>query len=524
MEFVQVGASEPQSPNKPFRCSHCPYSSDQRVQFLQHRQMHVPRGLPFCCPACSFSCGQRSVLVAHARLHGLQPRAGAAPAPAPAAAQAQGGGDRVRRTLLKPERSTVAGPTLRDSETKLLEEVPLVWVSRGGKFFKMFKCRQCPHVNLRKSNIQDHEKMHTDRDLAGYAHRCTKCNYVCINAGVLSGHLKVHTYWLGKIHAIVDMKKSDEEQLREILGEDNVSEVEVVADKTLTTQPPALGGGPGVTQPVATPEAGADPQRILYFCQHCPARFFHDNEIKIHSRFHGMNLPFTCQQCSYTARQHPHLLAHLKVHSEEYRERTRSLLAIYTCSPDHPPRGTTPAPAVTPQPPGGGAAAAGRKPQPAGLSRLVSATAAPVVVPPSDGAAADGAVKPGKVKRYTCSQCPARFVKEATLAYHLSLHGSNGPFRCDRCNYAVKTYGNLVQHLNLHNETDQSGTSQALDGNLVEKDLSHDVEIMLSLSVSVITNNVFLPHCFVHCVFSSFFEEHGRCGSSISCAGRMLCN
>ncbi|XP_037077815.1 uncharacterized protein LOC119098876 [Pollicipes pollicipes] len=469
VELVQVGPAEPQSANKPFRCTHCPFSTDSKSQFLHHRQFHMPRGMPYRCPACSYGVAQRSHLIQHARLHGLQPRAGGtgtgtgagtgtgtgtATGAGTVTGAGTGAGDRPRRSLLKPERSTVSGPVLRDSETRLLDEVPLVWVSRGGKFFKMFKCRQCPHVNLRKSNIQDHERMHTDRDLAGYAHRCTKCNYVCINAGVLSGHLKVHTYWLGKIHAVVDMKKTDEEQLREILGEDSVSDVEVLVDKTLALPAPS----PAAPAPAAAvTEGGGDPERILYFCQHCPARFFHDNEIKIHSRFHGMNLPFTCQKCSYTARQHPHLLAHLKVHSDEYRERTRSLLVIYTSSPDHPPRGTAPAapgtaaapavPAPVPSPPD-------KRPTP---SPSPSPAARPVPsVPPAPTS------KPAwKVKRFACSKCPARFVKDATLKYHLSLHGSAGPFRCDKCNYAVKTYGNLVQHLNLHSESDVAGNGSS---------------------------------------------------------------
>ncbi|KAF0314214.1 Zinc finger protein 836 [Amphibalanus amphitrite] len=486
VDFIQAGPAEAQSANKPFRCTQCPFATDQKSQFQYHRQYHVPRGMPYRCPACSYSVQQRSHLIAHARLHGLQPRPGAT------------NGDKPKRALLKPERSTVAGPVLRDADTRHMDEVPLVWVSRGGKFFKMFKCRQCPHVNLRKSNIQDHEKMHTDRDLAGYAHRCTKCNYVCINAGVLSGHLKVHTYWLGKIHAVVDMKRTDEEQLREILGEDAASDVEVVLDRSLPAPVATSSASAGPAAATADTASATDPQRILYFCQHCPARFFHDNEIKIHSRFHGMNLPFTCQKCSYTARQHPHLLAHLKVHSDEYRDRTRSLLLIYTSSPDHPPRGAAPAP--PPAPPASQATSSPKRttpsPAPGTASSPATVTAAaagqpdvsaPSASPSQPAAGADTAPATGtepettptagaesspsrasptpktawKVKRFTCSQCPARFVKEATLRYHISLHGSNGPFRCDRCNYAVKTYGNLVQHLNLHTESDLAGDTSS---------------------------------------------------------------
>lgn len=98
-------------------------------------------------------------------------------------------------------------------DTRALPDIPLVWVSRGAKFFKMYKCRFCPHVNVRKANITEHEKMHSvrtaksspvvtspshdgsdvKRELGAVPmqHRCPDCNYVCNNAGVLSSHAKV---------------------------------------------------------------------------------------------------------------------------------------------------------------------------------------------------------------------------------------------------------------------------------------------------------------------------------------------
>jgi len=45
-------------------------------------------------------------------------------------------------------------PKLPDSATMNMTDIPLTWVSRGKKFYKMFKCRFCPHVNVRKANIQ----------------------------------------------------------------------------------------------------------------------------------------------------------------------------------------------------------------------------------------------------------------------------------------------------------------------------------------------------------------------------------
>jgi hypothetical protein len=88
----------------------------------------------------------------------------------------------------------------------------------------MFKCRHCPHVNVRKANIQEHEKRHQTKpgSAAGGGgdnmHACSMCNYRCNNAGVLSAHVKVHQNVLGIIHALADPSRSDEEQLRQVAG------------------------------------------------------------------------------------------------------------------------------------------------------------------------------------------------------------------------------------------------------------------------------------------------------------------
>lgn len=51
----------------------------------------------------------------------------------------------------------------------------------------------------------------------------------------------------------------------------------------------------------------------------------------------------------------------------------------------------------------------------------------------------------------TCPQCPAKFERESkALIYHATLHGSDAPFRCRHCNYAVKAKDNLMKHEKLH--------------------------------------------------------------------------
>lgn len=146
-------------------------------------------------------------------------------------------------------------------------------------------------------------------------HACTLCNYCVNNAGVLSSHVKVHQYVLGIVHGLVDTSKTDEEQLRSLAGKTDHLE-----SKDSAPQPKLelLLSGDNKNSNLS-----GDSPKSLHFCAHCPARFLVEPELLIHQRFHGVNLPYRCDVCSYTARQENHLLAHWKVHSQEYQERTK---------------------------------------------------------------------------------------------------------------------------------------------------------------------------------------------------------
>lgn len=84
-----------------------------------------------------------------------------------------------------------------------------------------------------------------------------------------------------------------------------------------------------------------EPAGLLHFCGHCPARFLKQNEHDIHVRLHNVSLIHKCDHCSYTAREKLHLLAHSKVHTFEYQERTRTLQTLYGTSSDVVPLCTT---------------------------------------------------------------------------------------------------------------------------------------------------------------------------------------
>lgn len=170
-------------------------------------------------------------------------------------------------------------------------------------------------------------------------HACSLCNYRCNNAGVLSAHVKVHQNVLGIIHSLADPTRPDDEQLRQLAGASGLSKlietatmVGKEADESCSSLSSSSSAAP---QPkldllLGRAEDGKDAGKRLHFCAHCPARFLVEKELGAHQRFHELKLAFRCDVCSYTARQENHLLAHWKVHSREYQERTKVFVSILT--------------------------------------------------------------------------------------------------------------------------------------------------------------------------------------------------
>lgn len=254
---------------------------------------------------------------------------------------------------------------------------------------------------------------------------CPYCSYVSVNAGVMSAHMKVHAGSMGQCHAIVDPSLSDEDQLRQLTTRASTSRPE-------TPQTPEI---PGIS---AAPARKAD-EKVIYYCQQCPARFFFEKEIQIHTRFHTTSLPHKCDHCNYGARQQAHLLAHLKVHTPEYQQRTRTMMGQHRTATTHPPVPGLTIPHET------SVETSGDSHESANNSRPFTASPPPTSVP-----------QPPPTSKYMCDECPASFSKLLTLQYHQSLHGANNPHKCQRCSYAGKTEENLQQHHLLHSQYDET--------------------------------------------------------------------
>lgn len=445
---------------KRYRCVCCPYVSNSKSQFLYHKQFHRHRGGPFKCEFCSYNVTKRHLLHQHLRVHGVAVPANKSPF--------KSGSDRESDAMDSEDfgadefEEVMSPPDMLNSinEDQILLDVPLVWVSRDGKFSKMYKCRFCPHVNLRKVNIQEHEKMHSIREKNpnsprnGDEHHCTECSYICNNAGVLSSHLKVHQSLYGKIHCLVDTNKTDEEQISELtrllsIKNNDADHYAPDANGSMNESTKETNDINSSLEERNSHDLSLNDERVLYFCEHCPARFLQEKEFNIHNRFHGIRLFYRCEYCSYAARQRPHLLSHGKVHTDEYQERTKLLQAEYPISKEHHPPRT----AVIVN----GSGVSGGQ-----VWVVISngENSSDLCTDTNENNSVKKAVATKEIhvpvkqsnKNFACTKCPARFFKNDMLQYHMTLHGCNNPYKCKFCDYGARTSSNLQKHVRIHEQ------------------------------------------------------------------------
>ncbi|XP_076243726.1 uncharacterized protein LOC143184971 isoform X2 [Calliopsis andreniformis] len=437
----------------PFGCGDCPFSASDAATLSMHRIHHRPNlEAIFKCYLCPYYVSTKAELLDHVRLHGEELAVvhqqnvdyNFSPTKCKETSNTNENTNRMKQEkpaeqvihittqnnttcIVNATKNSSAPPPLL-LDTRALPESPLVWVSKpDGTLAKMLKCRHCPFVSSRRAEVRDHEIMHLDSPSHGSVIACTDCTFTCTRREVMIAHTDMHSGSLGTVHCLVDDSRPDSQQLNDL--------------STLLgfTQPPVLGSEPDLRD-----------SRLVHCCGKCPARFLCEKELRIHLRYHSTELAYSCQWCSYAARQPAHLLAHQKAHSTEYQERTKYLLSLYGYSQRYAPPTT---------------ACVEAGDQDSGNS---TATVAWIVVEVSDSSSNAFNSNANNINQrtgsqvFTCAKCPARYFKLDALEYHMTLHGSNNRFKCTECDYSSKTAQNLVKHQVVHrrqNETNELSAS-----------------------------------------------------------------
>ncbi|KAK3907245.1 Zinc finger protein 252 [Frankliniella fusca] len=487
----------------PYQCDVCPYVSLNEATFQAHVNCHKERNdVLFKCFYCPFYVSTKEEVIQHMTVHQTSAKpenSAGVPAktttPQPSSNKETSGIKiQIKKEAGLPDQdpsyscSEVQSPNQPPRPPPLdftnMTEAPVCWVFRDEKLQKMLRCRFCPHVNLRKANMLEHEKMHLKRPSLGSdglestgqytQYHCPDCTYVCNNAGVLSTHTRVHSSSYPLSYTFYDPYRNEILQMKEIMEKyslkpkieetppkssppkeavDTVNENKLCGINVMSLLDPnqsltdavlamkkkfnlELDGEPfaepvedSAESPPCSPlkplNDGSDPiatdtveEKQLHFCNLCPARFLFRKELGIHSRFHNLYLIHKCDHCTYTARQRPHLQAHFKVHTADYQDRTTALMNMYKVNKEFP------------------------------MPRIVCDTTSGNLWIVATTPEYEEPVAPSP--QFTCQKCPAAFFKTEAYQAHLALHGSNNPHKCRICDYAVKSYGDLVKHMMSH--------------------------------------------------------------------------
>ncbi|GAB6021389.1 hypothetical protein CHUAL_003996 [Chamberlinius hualienensis] len=423
-------SSSGNSPVKRFTCEHCPYSTNSHTTYFYHRQFHRPskNGI-FKCIICSYSVSKLHLLHQHERVHSDAATAEAKEKQMEESINAAINASVSSDITIADEPLSFQTPATvksihstgrmskRQATIDTLPTLPRVWVHRDGVFKKMFKCRHCPHVSKKRTVIFEHEKMHSLRSLPGSkaSYHCQYCNYSCMNGGILTSHMRVH-----KAQTATNFYIND--------NLDSVASSVSGAGKSRWTSTPKATARKGLhpsrlnetvereesnieeSYEVATPLPPPPPVKKSKYlsCEFCPAKFNGMEKKSMHIKCHGADLKYKCPHCCYSVNHRPHIHRHVFVHTPEYSrkfgfstvENTPSNSSHHSKLPQSLPGGSS------------------------------------VAIP-------DG-------KAFTCSQCPAVFLKESTLIYHLKMHDGNAKYKCGHCTYSVFNYSNLVRHARVH--------------------------------------------------------------------------
>ncbi|GBP38057.1 Zinc finger protein 91 [Eumeta japonica] len=394
---------EPPTSSKRHKCTECPYETNSKSQYMYHEQFHrLPADTPYKCQECNYSVSKRHLLHQHMRVHGIVPQ------------------------KKEQEQESLPVPAVKiepKTEPTDVNDTPYVWVSAKNEFHKMYKCRYCSYVNSQKCKIPNHEKIHfilfENSDITVY--KCLECKFTCNNAAKLTEHSKTHGEIYGRIYCSVELDVPDDIQiakLRKLLEEEKKVIIEALNNKEDTSF------------------KNNDEEKILYFCQKCPARFFVESELRIHDKFHETSFANKCKSCVFSVPIESQLAAHTYVHSDEYQDKTKMLKIIHDIHPEHK------------EP----------KLQLIHCFRTSDITWVVSSLDKTDDIEDNkGLINCKGVTNYACKQCPAKFFKGSALNYHLNLHGGNGAHKCKKCNYSANNIGNLAKHELLH-ETAEKNT------------------------------------------------------------------
>lgn len=354
-----------------YRCSYCPFRTDNSTNYLYHKQCHRPnRNALFKCKHCSFWANRESVLDDHIKLHS-------------------------RRS--HDHKSSKGYP---------FHSMPIpIEIKQNGKTIEVYRCRFCPMMGDNLEIVFRHESLHLRNSKM---FKCNICKKICESDKHLTSHLRTHT---NPIQNDFTRNTSDSD------GSFRKNSI----NKSFPRRP--------------------EDSKFNYFCTKCPAAFANKSDFTIHREIHqntGNSLYISdfrdYENEKYSRNYSPvHSRNKGQVYNEEENNRMeehQNYNAEKETGKDNSEWNQQANEQAT---------------ENTGFEQMLLLEEAETK---SFVNANNSSVLPQKL--HNCFQCPAAFCKPAILAFHVSLHGTQGRYMCPECNYATDSKNNVIAHYQLH--------------------------------------------------------------------------
>ncbi|XP_060087153.1 zinc finger protein 184-like [Heteronotia binoei] len=301
---------------------------------------------------------------------------------------------------VQPGKNVTCTDQRSGEEAKLPEAQPA-----GQPALKLFKCLQCAYVTSSFSNLRVHFATHTGKK----PFKCQECGKSFRNSSHLKRHSFLHVQdhrrcsWCLFIGSTSEDLKQHEETCKD-KGPGGKSRLRPSTLRRERSGKQTDGGEPNRSR-----ESGARSRK----CEHCAYSTYSSDNLKIHTRIHTGEKPYTCAVCQKTFRTSSHLNRHASVH----------LASRFDCSSCDYSANTWQS------------------------FKQHMASHGNVHVPHSSQ---NPKKPPSPVKIYKCEKCSYLTVKKENLKVHFRIHTGERPYKCRHCGHTFRTSSHLKKHLTVH--------------------------------------------------------------------------
>ena len=306
-------------PERPFKCTLCPKSFNQRINLNNHIRTHTGEK-PYTCSICFKTFSQRTTLKNHQRTH-----TGEKPYPCLECGKAF-----AQRTNLKNHERVHSGekpfkcPVCGKAFSQVTNLRNHEWTHSGQK---PFACSMCPKTFCQPTDLRNHERVHTGEK----PFTCATCLKTFSERTNLKIHQRTHTG--EKPFQCVMCSKSFTQQTN-LRNHERIHTGEKPFKCLLCSK--AFSQVTNLRNHERT-HSGDKP----YKCLECHKAFSNKTNLKNHMRTHTGEKPFECTICCKAFSQQTNLENHIRTHSIAEVEAMAEQGRVYPKTPDNIPLTST---------------------------------------------------------------------------------------------------------------------------------------------------------------------------------------